>query len=129
MFGQHNPIVRITIIIHNLTIYSVGPVKNVNPGPSVEVDAGPPWMPRRTTYPTTYILTTAVPALLSLNRYKPTIECPPTQSWRVPDPYDCSIYHECRHGVDLVSYCPAQLYYNPKQKTCDHPKNVRCKSK
>lgn len=87
---------------------------------------GSNWPVRGTTYPSSYILTDAAPALPSSNVYKPSIICPESQSWRVPDPYDCSIYHDCYHGIDLVSYCPAQLQYNPDKQACDHAVNVQC---
>ncbi|CAF3365201.1 unnamed protein product [Rotaria sp. Silwood1] len=115
------------IIIEN--IFLIGPVKNLSPEPSIGAGAGAPWIPRGTTYPASYILTDAPPSLPSSNVYKTTVECPSTQSWRVPDPYDCSIYHDCYHGTDLLSYCPAQLYYNAEKQSCDHAQNVKCKNK
>jgi hypothetical protein len=60
------------------------------------------------------------------NDSKQLLICSPTQSRRVPDPYDCSIYHDCYHGIDLVSHCPSQLQYNPKKQSCDLPQNVHC---
>ena len=107
--------------------YFLGPVKNASPGPSVGVDDSPAWMPRGTTYPSSYILTDSPPSIPSSNVYKSSVECPQTQSWRVPDPYDCSIYHDCYHGNDLVSYCSAQLQYNPEKQSCDYQQNVQCK--
>ena len=104
-----------------------GPVKNQPPAPS-ESSGDAPWMPRATTYPSSYILTDASPALPSSHVYKPSVPCPLSQTWRVPDPYDCSTYHDCYHGTDLVSYCPAQLHYNPQRQSCDHARNVPCKS-
>jgi hypothetical protein len=103
-------------------------VKNLTPAPSAGVADAAPWMPRGTTYPASYIITDVPPPLPSSNVYKPSVDCPSTQSWRVPDPYDCSIYHDCYHGTDLVSYCPAQLQYNPEKQACDHLKNVQCKN-
>jgi len=114
--------------------FSSGSVKNLSPGPIMEpADSGggrgvPPWISRTTAFPPSYILTEA-PRSPTLNLYKPTVECPPSQSWRIPDPYDCSVYHDCYHGTDLVSYCPAQLFYNPKIQTCDYAQNVQCNSK
>lgn len=105
----------------------IGPVKNAIPEPSIGAGDNRPWMGRGTTYPSSYILTDAPPPLPSSNVYRPSIECPPTQSWRVPDPYDCSIYHDCYHGNDLVSHCSGQLQYNPEKQTCDHAVNVKCK--
>ena len=70
-------------------------MKNISPAPSVGAADGVPWLPRGTTYPASYILTDAPPPLPSSNVYRPSIECPSTQSWRVPDPYDCSAYHYC----------------------------------
>lgn len=104
-----------------------GPVKNLSPGPSMSAaDVAQPWMPRGTTYPSSYILTDGPSVVSSVQNYKSSVECPPSQSWRVPDPYDCSVYHDCYHGKDLVSYCPAQLMYNPDKQTCDHAQNVQC---
>lgn len=103
-----------------------GPVKNQPPAPS-ETAADAPWMPRATTYPASYILTDASPALPASHVYKPSVACPISQTWRVPDPYDCSTYHDCYQGTDLVSYCPAQLHYNPQRQSCDHARNVPCK--
>jgi hypothetical protein len=103
-------------------------VKNINPGPAMGAPDAPPWMPRGTTYPSSYILTDAPSPLPSSNVYKPNIECPPTQSWRVPDPYDCSIYHDCYHGTDLVSHCSGQLQYNREKQLCDYADNVQCNS-
>jgi hypothetical protein len=104
-------------------------VKNHTPPPSIAVapSGGAPWMPRGTTYPSSYILTDVPSSLPSSNMYKSSVICPSTQSWRVPDPYDCSVYHDCFHGTDLVSYCPAQLQYNPEKQSCDHAQNVQCK--
>lgn len=53
--------------------------------------------------------------------------CPPSKLWRIPDPYDCSLYHDCYHGTDLVSHCPAQLQYNPEKQSCDYIQNVQCR--
>jgi hypothetical protein len=81
------------------------------------------------TYPTSYILTDVPPPpLSSLDINRSPIICPPTKSWRVPDPYDCTIYHDCYHGTDLVSYCPTQFQYNPVKRSCDHAQNVQCKN-
>lgn len=101
-------------------------MKNLSPEPSIGHGVGPPWMPRGTTYPSSYILTDAPPSLPASHVYKASVECPKTQSWRVPDPFDCSIYHDCYQGTDLVSYCPAQLQYNPEKQSCDHAQNVQC---
>jgi hypothetical protein len=103
-------------------------VRNSNPGPSIATHDIPSWMARATTYPSSYILTDAPSIVRSSNSYKASVECPPSQSWRVPDPYDCSTYHDCYHGTDLVSYCPAQLQYNPDKQSCDHAQNVQCKA-
>jgi hypothetical protein len=105
---------------------SSGPVKNINPGSAMGALDAAPWMPRGTTYPSSYILTESPPPISSFNVYRPNIECPPTQAWRVPDPYDCSIYHDCYHGTDLVSHCSGQLQYNPEKQLCDHAENVQC---
>ena len=104
-----------------------GPVKNLSPAPSMAEADVPPWMPRGTTYPASYILTEASATVASSHSYKPAVQCPPSKSWRVPDPFDCSVYHDCYHGTDLVSYCPAQLQYNPESQSCDHAQNVQCK--
>ena len=88
-------------------------------------DAGP-WGQRSTPYPPSYILTEATPSASSYNVYRPSIECPPTHSWRVPDPYDCSVYHDCYHGTDLVSHCSGQLIYNPEKQLCDYAANFQC---
>jgi hypothetical protein len=101
-------------------------VKNLSPGPSAGTADGTPWIARGATYPASYIVTDAPPPLPSSNVYKPSVECPPTQTWRVPDPHDCSIYHDCYHGTDLVSYCSAQFQYNREKRSCDHAKNVQC---
>ncbi len=101
-------------------------MKNLSPGPSAGTADGTPWIARGATYPASYIVTDAPPPLPSSNVYKPSVECPPTQTWRVPDPHDCSIYHDCYHGTDLVSFCPAQLQYNPEKQRCDHAHNVEC---
>ncbi len=112
---------------HNLTNIFSGPVKNSSPEPSGGGSDAGPWMPRGTMYPISYTRTDAPPPIRSPNGYKSSVECPPTQSWRVPDPYDCSIYHDCYHGTDLVSYCSALLQYNPDKQICDYPQNVQCK--
>lgn len=101
-------------------------MKNLSPEPSAGTADSPPWIVRGTTYPASYIVTDAPPPLPSSNVYKPSVVCPQTQAWRVPDLNDCSVYHDCYHGTDLVSYCPAQLYYNPEKQACDHPVNVQC---
>ena len=104
-------------------------MKNLIPTPSAlaSVAGHAAWAPRGSTYPSSYILTDAAPAPVpSSDVYKPSIICPSSQSWRVPDPYDCSIYHDCYHGSDLVSHCPAQLQYNPEKQTCDYTQNVQC---
>lgn len=82
---------------------------------------------REATYPASYILTQAPPPRSILDTYKSSVICPPTKSWRVPDPYDCTIYHDCYHGTDLVSYCPAQFQYNPEKQKCDYAQNVQCR--
>ncbi len=101
-------------------------MKNVSPGPSISAAEGAPWMPHGTTYPSSYILTENPPILPSSNVHKTNFECPPSHSWRLPDPYDCSIYHDCIHGTGTAVNCPAQLYYNPERQTCDHAQNVQC---
>jgi hypothetical protein len=73
------------------------------------------------------MLTNASPRLPSFDVSTSSLICPSNESWRVPDPYDCSIYHDCYHGTDLISYCPGQLQYNPNKQTCDHPQNVQCR--
>ncbi|CAF1104520.1 unnamed protein product [Rotaria sordida] len=106
-------------------------VKNLTPAPSISLSTvrNVPWIRRDTTYPSSYILTDSPVSLPSSDIYKPSIICPPRQSWRVPDPYDCSIYHDCYHGNDLVLHCPAQLQYNPEKQTCDYIQNVQCNNK
>lgn len=107
----------------------LGPVKNISPpshGPATVV-RNMPWASRATTYPPSYMLTDVISApLASSNVHKSSVICPTSQSWRVPDPYDCSIYHDCYHGTDLVSHCPAQLQYNPEKQACDYTQNVQC---
>ena len=141
MYGQLNPIVSNQFFFSKsndkIFIYKLipGPVKNFSPGPSmagasaavVPGEAPLPWMHHGTTYPSSYILTDSPSVIQPINMYKPAVDCPPSQTWRVPDPYDCSIYHDCYHGTNLVSYCPAQLQYNPEKQSCDHPQNVQCK--
>ena len=105
-----------------------GPVKNFTPQPTNSPSIAPfvPWIPRRTTYPSSYILTDTSSVLSSSDTYKSIVICPPNRSWRVPDPYDCAIYHDCYHGTDLVSYCPSSLQYNHRKQRCDDARNVRC---
>lgn len=79
---------------------------------------------RTTMYPLSYLHTDMPPPL---SPPETSDICPPSKSWRVPDPYDCTIYHDCYEGTDLISYCPAQLQYDPKKRTCDLPKNVQCR--
>jgi len=98
----------------------------MNPGPSVGIAVSAPWMSHGATYPSSYIVTGVPPPRASSNVYKPSVECPQTQSWRIPDPYDCSVYHDCNSGADLISYCPAQLLYNPERQICDYAYNVQC---
>ncbi|CAF3628249.1 unnamed protein product [Rotaria sp. Silwood1] len=107
------------------------PVKNLSPVPSISLSTirNAPWIRRDTTYPSSYILTDIPVAPSSSDIYKPSIICPQSKSWRVPDPYDCSIYHDCYHGTDLVSHCPAQLQYSPDKQSCDYTQNVQCNNK
>ncbi|CAF0819246.1 unnamed protein product [Adineta ricciae] len=77
------------------------------------------YIPRGSVYPSSYVSTNPPASDL----------CPPTKSWRIPDPYDCSIYHDCYRGADRISYCPATLQYNPEKQKCDHAHNVQCKNK
>lgn len=113
-----------------MKILCLGPVKTaISSGPSIVTEASP-WSGgsvRGTTYPSSYIITENPPAVQSVTNYRSSIECPRTQIWRLPDPFDCSVYHDCYHGTDLVSYCPAQLQYNPDKQSCDHSQNVQCK--
>jgi hypothetical protein len=107
-------------------------VKNLNLSPSITAsgEQNIPWMPRGTTYPPSYILTDIPSQSPSSNVHKSSsILCPPVKSWRIPDPYDCSIYHDCYDGTDLVSFCPAQLQYNSEKQACDYKENVECKNK
>lgn len=62
----------------------------------------------------------------SLNISKSFQICPPNVSWRVHDPYDCSIYHDCYQGTDLITSCPIQYQYNREKRKCDHAENVKC---
>lgn len=113
------------------TFHYSGPAKYISPTVPPQ-PSHMTWHPAATmlsTYPSSYILTDAPPPLPSANVYRPSILCPPDRSWRVPDPHDCSIYHDCYHGKDLVSYCPAQLQYNREKQTCDHAVNVQCENK
>ncbi len=98
----------------------LGPVKNPTTTTST-VLLSTSSIAQRATYPASYILTEAPHPLSS------SIICPPTKSWRVPDPYDCTIYHDCYHGTDLISYCPAQFQYNPEKQKCDYAQNVQCR--
>lgn len=75
------------------------------------------WVHSDTTYPASDTPTDAPASGL----------CPPTKSWRIPDPYDCSVYHDCYHGTDLISYCPSPLQYSPEKQKCDHAHNVQCR--
>ncbi|UJR21789.1 hypothetical protein I4U23_024864 [Adineta vaga] len=97
------------------------PVKNTTPTPftTVSIQRNIPNIPEDSTYSPSYIVTDAPASII----------CPPTKSWRIPDPYDCSIYHDCYQGSDIVSYCPATLQYNPEKQKCDHQHNVQCKNK
>ncbi|CAF3146434.1 unnamed protein product [Rotaria sp. Silwood2] len=109
-----------------------GPVKSLlTSAPSISLSTvrNVPWIRRDTTYPSSYILTDSPVPQPSSDIYKPSIICPSSQSWRVPDPYDCSIYHDCYHGTDLISHCPAQLQYNPEKQSCDYTQNVLCNNK
>lgn len=129
--GQRNPIVRpnFSIRIRSIDRECLGKAKYVSPVTSASPSYGAWRPPAVSTYPPSYILTDAPPPLPSSNVYRPSILCPPDRSWRVPDPHDCSIYHDCYHGKDLVSYCPAQLQYNREKQTCDHAVNVQCENK
>ncbi|CAM4891981.1 unnamed protein product [Rotaria socialis] len=108
------------------------PVKSHTSTPSVSASAARnvPWLPRETTYPSSYMLTDE-PSYHNtpLDTSKQSTICPPSKSWRIPDPYDCSLYHDCYHGTDLVSNCPAQLQYNAEKQSCDYAQNVQCKNK
>lgn len=109
--------------------FGVGPAKSISTTTTIPAPF-PSWHRSVvSTFPSSYMLTDAPPPLPSAHVYRPSILCPPDQSWRVPDPHDCSIYHDCHHGHDLVSYCPAQLQYNREKQTCDHAVNVQCENK
>jgi len=130
VFGLLNPTVGLSDKISLVTflLVSLGRVKNLTPASSIaaSINQDIPWTPRGTTYPSSYILTYTPFSLSSSNIYKSSIICPSTHSRRVPDPYDCSVYHDCYHGTDLVSFCPAQLQYNSETQNCDRPQNVHC---
>ncbi|CAF3638081.1 unnamed protein product [Adineta steineri] len=95
------------------------PVKIPTPSPLIAPTNN--GLSRDTIYPPVYLPTNPPSSSLSI--------CSSTKSLRLPDPYDCSIYHDCYQGTDLISYCPAQLQYNPEKQKCDHPHNVQCKNK
>ncbi len=82
---------------------------------------------QKATYPASYILTGVPPLMSSFDPSKLSTICPLTKSGRIPDPYDCTIYHDCYQGTDLVSYCPAQFQYNPEKQKCDYAQNVQCR--
>ncbi|CAF1080126.1 unnamed protein product [Adineta steineri] len=105
------------------------PLKDLNPEPSEETKIYASGNARGTMYPPSYSLPNTQRPNPSSNTFRPTIECPPSQSWRVPDPFDCSIYHECYQGTDILAFCPAQLLYNPEKQICDYPPDVQCKNK
>ncbi|UJR27800.1 hypothetical protein I4U23_009070 [Adineta vaga] len=61
--------------------------------------------------------------------FQARVECPSMQPGRVPDPFDCSLYHECLQGTAMVTFCPAQLLYNRETQNCDYPQEVQCKNR
>jgi hypothetical protein len=130
VYGPFNPTVSLpsAILPFIFSLKFLGPVKDFTSAPSIVASAGReiPWKPRGTTYPSSYILTEAPPHSQSSNARKSPTVCPSTKSWRIPDPYDCAIYHDCNHGTDLISYCPAQLQYNPDKQACDYEEIVGC---
>ncbi len=57
-----------------------------------------------------------------------TIECPNKKAAFYPDPFDCSAYHFCNGGKDMVLKCEPGLYYDKSRDICDWRKNVNCKN-
>lgn len=130
VFGLLNLTVSLSNVtsLINFSLACLGPVKNRTPVPflTAPTNRDRPWKSPGTIYPSSYTLTDSPFPLSSTNVYKSSVICPPTEMWRVPDPYDCSIYHDCFRGTDLISYCPAQLQYNSETRNCDRPQNVHC---
>ncbi|CAF1682242.1 unnamed protein product [Adineta ricciae] len=105
------------------------PGKNLDsnfPDPPLQVT---PWLPRGSTYPTYYGLTDKSRVTPLSHLFRAQVECPSTQPTRVPDPYDCSLYHECLQGTPMVTFCPAQLLYNRETERCDYPQQVQCRNR
>ncbi|XP_043210478.1 chondroitin proteoglycan 2-like [Amphibalanus amphitrite] len=44
----------------------------------------------------------------------------------LPNPYDCTSYYMCSHGVAYLYYCPAGLHFNRYINTCDYPYRAQC---
>ena len=42
------------------------------------------------------------------------------------DPKDCKSFYHCANGITYWKHCPGGLYFNPVNKVCDWPSNVKC---
>ncbi|KAI3381272.1 hypothetical protein SNEBB_003664 [Seison nebaliae] len=64
----------------------------------------------------------------SLEAVYGSIVCPFTEKPKyLQDPWDCSVYHACHQGNDIVRACTPGLYFNIKRSICDWPFRVKCR--
>merc|ERR1712121_521047 len=55
-----------------------------------------------------------------------TFDCQKRGDGMFPSPYYCHEFYVCYQGYDHLFNCPANLYYDPKLKTCNWPWAVDC---
>ncbi|XP_061191573.1 uncharacterized protein LOC133199721 [Saccostrea echinata] len=49
-----------------------------------------------------------------------------SDGYMFPNNNDCTSYYQCVHKKVIKRYCQPGLYFNPANKFCDWPRNVKC---
>lgn len=68
---------------------------------------------------------------LVISAFANTDICPKTNQTDVtllPNPKDCHTFYLCDNGIPHLMTCPDGLAFNPKERVCDLPENVNCKT-
>ena len=63
---------------------------------------------------------------ISVSLYLASFSCKGLSDGIYRHPKDCSNFFHCRNDKSYVKSCPPGLKFNPANKFCDWPQNVKC---